>query len=53
MLSLLHCRPEDDTIEVLKATFLLNCSTGREVLSACSCVDQQRFPTRKFWDLLK
>jgi len=34
MLSRILCRPEDGTLVVLKATFLLNYSTGQNVLSA-------------------
>jgi hypothetical protein len=53
MLSLLQCRSKDGTIEVMKATFLLNYSIGQEVLSAWSCVDQQRLRSGKISDLLK
>jgi len=53
MLLLLQCHSEDGTMEVLKATFLLNYSTGQEVLSVWSCVDQQRLRSGKISDLLK
>ena len=48
MLSLLQCRPEDGTLVVLKATFLLYYSTGQKVLSAWSYVDQQRLGSGNF-----
>lgn len=51
MLSLLQFRPEDGTLVVLKATFLLNYSTGQKVLSAWSYVDQQRLRSEKFRNL--